>query len=195
MALARAQICRVSKRMFSGISIPHPPPHPKITGDKFSFLDAVPVTPFPACRGDPINLFRFYIKSSYLKGATQEEKMNFYIKTAAQVIGSEEEAKDRIRMITCDCSFDGFGLEICYDVAYKIAGLESVDHLASPYAGMVPFSDGELIRWSLIPKRREKCRFPLPKPDLDINCDSDDEGTGPSYCAQVRKIENEMEYD
>ncbi|KAL3653652.1 hypothetical protein CASFOL_003333 [Castilleja foliolosa] len=194
MALARAQICRISKRMFSGISIPHPPPHPKINDDKFSFLDAVPVTPFPESDpGYPVNLWHCYIKRSYLKGATQEEKMNFYIKTAAQVIGSEEEAKDRIRMITCDCSFDGFGLEICYDAAVKIARLKSVDQVG-PYTGMVPFSDGVLIHWSLIPKRREKGRFPLPKPDLDIS-DSDDEGTGPSCLAQEREIENEMEYD
>ncbi|KAL3654145.1 hypothetical protein CASFOL_003826 [Castilleja foliolosa] len=192
MALARAQICRISKRMFSGISIPHPPPHPKITDDKFSFLDAVPVAPFPAYLGYPINLHHCYIKRSYLKGATQEEKMSFYIKTAAQVIGSEEEAKDRIRMITCDCSFDGFALEICDEAADKIARLESVDQVGS-CTGMVPFSDGELIHWSLIPKRREKGRFPLPKPDLDIS--SDDEGTGPSCRAQAREFENEMEYD
>ncbi|KAL3615523.1 Glutathione S-transferase zeta-1 [Castilleja foliolosa] len=68
------------------------------------------------------NLWHFYINRSYLKGATQEEKMDFYVKTAAQVIGSEEEAKDRMRMITRDCSLDGFGLEICITGAYKIAG-------------------------------------------------------------------------
>ncbi|KAL3652996.1 hypothetical protein CASFOL_002677 [Castilleja foliolosa] len=187
MALARAQICRVSKRMCSSISIPHPPPpHPKITDDKFSFLDAVEGKSWPANRGYPINLYQFYIKRSLLKGATQEEKMNFYIKTAAQVIGSEEEAKDRIRMITYDCSLDGFGLEISTDVAYKICRLESIEKKVDvPYAGMVPFGDRELIHWSLIPKKREKGRFPLPKPDLDIS-DRDDDSV---------ILRNMMEYD
>ncbi|KAL3645689.1 Glutathione S-transferase zeta-1 [Castilleja foliolosa] len=96
-------------------------PHPKITddNDKFPFLDPGEGKPWSV---NSANLWHFYINRSYLKGATQEEKMDFYVKTAAQVIGSEEEAKDRMRMITRDCSLDGFGLESCMIGAYKIAG-------------------------------------------------------------------------
>ncbi|KAL3653340.1 hypothetical protein CASFOL_003021 [Castilleja foliolosa] len=248
--MARAQVGGYCKRLFSGISI-HRPPHPRvsssqITGDdndKFWFLDAVEGRPWP---GSFFNRWHIFIKRSCLKGATQEEKMDFYVKTAAQILGSnEEEAKERIYKVTVDCSYDGFGLQIGFDRMHNYQGLRSIidkeilekpvfepeilllkaresnepwsflarqarlrlDCRAEPGSsasillyglhlsfnacalfgsnsssnhagwltiGTVCFNDGELIRWSLISKRREKGRFPLPIPDSDTESDLDD---------------------
>ncbi|KAL3653524.1 hypothetical protein CASFOL_003205 [Castilleja foliolosa] len=168
--VARAQIRGFCKRWFSGVSIPRTPPasvsSSQITDDdkdKFWFLDAGEGTLWPY---SPINRCQVFIKRSCLKGATQEEKMDFYVKTAAQILrSSEEEAKERIYKITADCSYDGFGLQISFD-------LESViDKKVGDTPGTVCFNDGELIRWSLISKRREKGRFPLPIPDADTESD------------------------
>ncbi|KAL3653517.1 hypothetical protein CASFOL_003198 [Castilleja foliolosa] len=123
MAVARAQIRGFCNRWFSSVSILSPPP-PRVSSsqitddnDKFWFLDAGEVTVWPY---SPLNRWHVFIKRSCLKGATQEEKMEFYVKTVAQILGSsEEEAKERIYKITADCSYDGFGLQISF-------GLESV---------------------------------------------------------------------
>ncbi|KAL3654103.1 hypothetical protein CASFOL_003784 [Castilleja foliolosa] len=201
MAVARAQIRGVFKRMFSGgvSSIPHPPPHrvssPQIPGDnnKFSFLDGVHLALLPTSLEHRTDIF---IKPSYLKGATQEEKMDFYIKTAARVTGSEEEAKERIYKITRDdCSVNGFGMETYTTQSYKIAGFESVERISTPYevsrfAATVYFKRGEMIHWSMIPERRrdiEKGRLPLPKPGLDIT----DEDTPYVYMS----YESDSDYD
>ncbi|KAL3654101.1 hypothetical protein CASFOL_003782 [Castilleja foliolosa] len=136
MAVARAQIRGVFKRMFSGVSIPHPPPHGvsshQIPDDdnKFSFLDAVEFAVSPVLLENHTDVF---IKPSYLKGATQEEKMDFYVKTAAQFTGSEEEAKERIYKITRDdCSVYGFGFETYTDLPFRIKDLESVERIFTP---------------------------------------------------------------
>ncbi|KAL3653279.1 hypothetical protein CASFOL_002960 [Castilleja foliolosa] len=34
--------------------------------------------------------------------------------------------------------------------------------------------NGEMVKWSLKPKRREKGRFPIPKPTLDLDSDDED---------------------
>ncbi|KAL3621486.1 hypothetical protein CASFOL_036398 [Castilleja foliolosa] len=113
------------------MTIPRTPP-PRVSSsqitdddnDKFRFLDAVEGTPWP---DSPFNRWDVFIKRSCLKGATQEEKMNFYVKTAAQILGSsEEEAKERIYKITADCSYDGFGLQIGFSRMSNFEGLRSI---------------------------------------------------------------------
>ncbi|KAL3653522.1 hypothetical protein CASFOL_003203 [Castilleja foliolosa] len=183
MAVARAQVRGFCKRWFSGgVSIPRTRvSSSQITdhdNDKFRFLDAVEGTPWP---DSPFNRWDVFIKRSCLKGATQEEKMNFYVKTAAQILlSSEEEAKERIYKITADCSFDGFGLQIAFSRMYNFEGLRSIidkKNLEIPVQscwltqGAVCFNEGELIRWSLISKRREKGRIPLPIPDAETESD------------------------
>ncbi|KAI9122993.1 hypothetical protein K1719_005882 [Acacia pycnantha] len=56
---------------------------------------------------------------------TEEEMINSYVKTLAQVVGSEEEAKKKIYSVST-VTYTGFGALISEELSYKIKGLPGV---------------------------------------------------------------------
>ncbi|KAL3654260.1 hypothetical protein CASFOL_003941 [Castilleja foliolosa] len=190
MTVANAQIFAIPKPLFSGIPISRRPPFcvsfrqftdvnipkPLFSGtpisrrppycaysrqltDKFAFLDTVDDSPWPMLTNTHYEVF---IKRSYLKSdATEQEKMDFYLETATLIVhnfylftdtrieDSEEDAKERIYKVSRDCSF----------------WLDSVE-IVCPDGTELEYMDGEMVKWSMKPKRREKGRFPIPKPEL-----------------------------
>ncbi|XP_028751653.1 multiple organellar RNA editing factor 3, mitochondrial-like [Neltuma alba] len=56
---------------------------------------------------------------------TEEEMINAYVKTLAQVVGSEEEAKKKIYSVST-ATYTGFGALISEELSYKVKGLPGV---------------------------------------------------------------------
>ncbi|XP_054790669.1 multiple organellar RNA editing factor 3, mitochondrial-like [Prosopis cineraria] len=56
---------------------------------------------------------------------TDEEMINAYVKTLAQVVGSEEEAKKKIYSVST-ATYTGFGALISEELSYKVKGLPGV---------------------------------------------------------------------
>ncbi|GMH08288.1 hypothetical protein Nepgr_010128 [Nepenthes gracilis] len=84
---------------------------------------------------------------------SDEEMINSYVKTLAQVVGSEEEAKKKIYSV-CTTTYTGFGALISEELSYKVKGLPGVlwvlpdSYLDVPnkdYGGDL-FIDGKVIR-------------------------------------------------
>ncbi|KAF5752182.1 putative DAG protein chloroplast precursor [Tripterygium wilfordii] len=55
----------------------------------------------------------------------EEEMINAYVKTLAQVLGSEEEAKKKIYSV-CTTTYTGFGALISEELSHKVKGLPGV---------------------------------------------------------------------
>ncbi|XAR48682.1 hypothetical protein NMG60_11031577 [Bertholletia excelsa] len=56
---------------------------------------------------------------------SEDEMINTYVKTLAQVVGSEEEAKKKIYSV-CTTTYTGFGALISEELSYKVKGLPGV---------------------------------------------------------------------
>ncbi|XP_006420297.2 multiple organellar RNA editing factor 2, chloroplastic [Citrus clementina] len=59
------------------------------------------------------------------EGATKQQMIDCYIKTLAQVVGSEEEAKKKIYNVSCERYF-GFGCELDEETSNKLEGIPGV---------------------------------------------------------------------
>ncbi|PSR92566.1 Multiple organellar RNA editing factor 3 like [Actinidia chinensis var. chinensis] len=56
---------------------------------------------------------------------SEDEMVNSYVKTLAQVVGSEEEAKKKIYSV-CTTTYTGFGALISEELSFKVKGLPGV---------------------------------------------------------------------
>ncbi|KAL6990007.1 Multiple organellar RNA editing factor 3, mitochondrial [Sarracenia purpurea var. burkii] len=56
---------------------------------------------------------------------SEDEMIDAYVKTLAQVVGSEEEAKKKIYSV-CTTTYTGFGALISEELSYKVKGLPNV---------------------------------------------------------------------
>ncbi|EPS66780.1 hypothetical protein M569_07993 [Genlisea aurea] len=101
------------------------------------------------------------------EGATKEQMIDCYIKTLAQVLGSEEEAKKKIYNVSCERYF-GFGCEIDEETSNKLEGLPGVLFvLPDSYVdaenkdyGAELFVNGEIVQRS--PERQRRVE-PVPQ--------------------------------
>ncbi|KAL3654265.1 hypothetical protein CASFOL_003946 [Castilleja foliolosa] len=168
----------IPKPLFSGTPISRRPPYCVYSrqftddSDKFAFLDTVDDSPWPMLNDTRYEVF---IKRSYLKSdATEQEKMDFYVETADRILygfylgtatRSEDVAKERIYKVSRDCSICAFGFEMCDEVADGFFLLDSVETVCEDCTEL-EYIDGEMVKWSMKPTRREKGRFPIPKPEL-----------------------------
>lgn len=84
---------------------------------------------------------------------SQEEMIDSYVKTLAQIVGSEEEAKKKIYSV-CTTTYTGFGALITEDLSFKLKDLPGVlwvlpdSYLDVPnkdYGGDL-FVDGKVIQ-------------------------------------------------
>ncbi|GAB4843645.1 Multiple organellar RNA editing factor 3, mitochondrial [Ancistrocladus abbreviatus] len=132
--------CKTSGRGYSPLNDPSPnwsnrPPKETILLDGCDYEHWLIVMEFP----DP--------------KPSDEEMINSYVKTLAQVVGSEEEAKKKIYSV-CTTTYTGFGALISEELSYKVKGLPGVlwvlpdsylDVPAKDYGGDL-FVDGKVIR-------------------------------------------------
>lgn len=103
-----------------------------------------------------------------------DEMVDAYVKTLAQVVGSEEEAKKKIYSV-CTTTYTGFGALISEELSYKVKGLPGVlwvlpdSYLDVPnkdYGGDL-FIDGKVIRRPQydFSDRQQPSRKPRPRHD------------------------------
>jgi len=59
------------------------------------------------------------------EGATKQQMIDCYVKTLAEILGSEEEAKKKIYNVSCERYF-GFGCEIDEETYNKLEGIPGV---------------------------------------------------------------------
>lgn len=59
------------------------------------------------------------------EGATKQQMIDCYVKTLAEVLGSEEEAKKKIYNVSCERYF-GFGCELDEETSNKLEGIPGV---------------------------------------------------------------------
>ncbi|KAJ3672579.1 hypothetical protein LUZ60_007300 [Juncus effusus] len=101
------------------------------------------------------------------EGATKQQMIDCYIKTLAQVVGSEEEAKKKIYNVSCERYF-GFGCELDEETSNKLEGLPGVlfvlpdSYVDAEYKdyGAELFVNGEIVQRS--PERQRRVE-PVPQ--------------------------------
>ncbi|KAF9592539.1 hypothetical protein IFM89_015233 [Coptis chinensis] len=62
-----------------------------------------------------------------------EALMNYYIKTLAPVVGSDEEAKKKIYLVSCELGALGFGVKIDWKTSLKLGGMPDVEIVLEDY--------------------------------------------------------------
>ncbi|KAF5199860.1 Multiple organellar rna editing factor 5 protein, partial [Thalictrum thalictroides] len=72
------------------------------------------------------------LQTNGLEFATEQELFNHYIKTLAIVLGSEEEARKKIYLVSCGWRF-GFGTEIDKVTKFKLEGCSGVAAILEDY--------------------------------------------------------------
>ncbi|KAJ8540333.1 hypothetical protein K7X08_030252 [Anisodus acutangulus] len=101
------------------------------------------------------------------EGAHKQQMIDCYIQTLAKVLGSEEEAKNKIYNVSCERYF-GFGCEVDEETANKMEGLPGVlfvlpDSYVDPEYkdyGAELFVNGEIVQRS--PERQRRVE-PVPQ--------------------------------
>lgn len=105
---------------------------------------------------------------------SEEEMIDAYVKTLANVVGSEEEAKKKIYSV-CTTAYTGFGALISEELSYKVKGLPGVlwvlpdSYLDVPnkdYGGDL-FVDGKVIRRPQYTDMRAQTTRNRPRPRYD----------------------------
>ncbi|XP_018825743.1 multiple organellar RNA editing factor 3, mitochondrial-like [Juglans regia] len=105
---------------------------------------------------------------------SEEEMINSYVKTLANVVGSEEEAKNKIYSV-CTTTYTGFGALISEELSYKVKGLPGVlwvlpdSYLDVPnkdYGGDL-FINGGVIRRPQYTDMRPQATRSRPRPRYD----------------------------
>ncbi|XP_059457655.1 multiple organellar RNA editing factor 3, mitochondrial [Corylus avellana] len=105
---------------------------------------------------------------------SEEEMIDAYVKTLANVVGSEEEAKKKIYSV-CTTTYTGFGALISEELSYKVKGLADVlwvlpdsyhDVPNKDYGGDL-FVDGKVIRRPQYTDMRPQTSRNRPRPRYD----------------------------
>ncbi|KAL6606516.1 hypothetical protein ACP70R_042169 [Stipagrostis hirtigluma subsp. patula] len=105
------------------------------------------------------------------EGATKQQMIDCYIQTLAKVLGSEEEAKQKIYNVSCERYF-GFGCNIDEETSNKLEGLPGVlfvlpDSYVDPEYkdyGAELFENGQIVQR---PPERQRRVDPVPQRAAD----------------------------
>nr|ACJ85878.1 unknown [Medicago truncatula] len=134
---------------------------PLVPGSNTSFSDRPPAEMAPLFPGCDYNHWLIIIDKPGGEGATKQQMIDCYVKTLAQVLGSEEEAKKKIYNVSCERYF-GFGRELDEETSNKLEGIPGVlfvlpDSYVDPEHqdyGAELFVNGEIVQRS--PERQRK---------------------------------------
>ncbi|OMO95378.1 putative DAG protein, chloroplast precursor [Corchorus olitorius] len=108
--------CRVNRSGNSAYS-------PLNSGSNFSDRPPTEMAPlFPGC---DYQHWLIVMDNPGGEGATKQQMIDCYIKTLANAVGSEEEAKKKIYNVSCERYF-GFGCEIDEETSNKLEGMPGV---------------------------------------------------------------------
>ncbi|GMP99330.1 hypothetical protein CsSME_00046840 [Camellia sinensis var. sinensis] len=150
--------CRVNRSGGSSYS-------PLNSGSNFSDRPPTEMAPlFPGCDYEH---WLIVMDKPGGEGATKQQMIDCYIQTLAKVLGSEEEAKQKIYNVSCERYF-GFGCEIDEETSNKLEGLPGVlfvlpDSYVDPENkdyGAELFVNGEIVKRS--PERQRRVE-PVPQ--------------------------------
>ncbi|KAG0462245.1 hypothetical protein HPP92_020721 [Vanilla planifolia] len=134
---------------------------PLNSGSSGGFSDRPPTEMAPLFPGCDYEHWLIVMDKPGGENATKEQMIDCYIKTLANVVGSEEEAKKKIYNVSCERYF-GFGCEIDEETSNKLEGLPGVLFvLPDSYVdaenkdyGAELFVNGEIVKRS--PERQRR---------------------------------------
>eukprot|EP00252_Welwitschia_mirabilis_P003638 TRINITY_DN136_c0_g1_i2.p1 TRINITY_DN136_c0_g1~~TRINITY_DN136_c0_g1_i2.p1 ORF type:complete len:234 (-),score=24.14 TRINITY_DN136_c0_g1_i2:324-1025(-) len=155
-----------------------------------NWSDRPPIETAPLFPGCDYEHWLIVMKPLNGGNASKEEMIDYYIKTLAKVLGSEEAAKKSIYNVSCERYF-GFGCEIDEETSNKLVGLPGVQFVLPDSYVDPEYKDygGELlVDGKIVPRSPERQKRVTPAPQRF-------KSDRPRYSDRTRYVRRKREYE